>query len=206
MSLKINPKLLGAGLAAPAILAASFLIIPYEGKVVNKQGYHVAYVDAVGVHSACYGQTGKDLYGRTIKKGTTYTEEECLKMLSTTIKKFEKEISQVVKVPYSSPFQQAGVLSFTYNVGVTNLKSSSLLRKLNAKDYGGACGELLKWIYAKGIKLKGLETRRYTERQWCLGNVPQEVTLTYNTLMLAMVKQSSKTPTAILDMNGLSDD
>jgi lysozyme len=184
--------LLASGLSAAAITSALYLIVPLEGEVKNKQGLHVAYIDAVGVPTACFGDTGKDLYGRVIRKGMTYTDAECYQMLGEELKKFENEIKPLVKVPYASPFQQAGILSYTYNVGVTNFKQSTLRKKLNSGDHPGACDELLKWVYAKSIKLKGLETRRGVERQWCLGNVSPDVKVTYSQLMLEMSSQTKR--------------
>lgn len=180
------------GLSASAIIAALFLIIPHEGSVVNKNGLHVAYMDPVGVPTACWGQTGKDLRGRVIRPGMLYTETECLEMLGHEVKRFETQVDALVKVPYASPFQKAGIISFTYNVGVGNLQKSTLLKKLNTGNHAGACDELIKWIYARGIKLKGLETRRGVERQWCLGNVSPDVRLTYSEAMLEMIKQTSQ--------------
>ena len=189
---KTSKTLLASGLSASALVGALFLIIPQEGKVVDKQGTHIAYLDAVGVPTACYGQTGKDLHGRTIRVGMRYTEDECLVMLGHEVKKFEDKVDSLVRVPYASPFQKAGVISFTYNVGVGNLQKSTLLKKLNAGKHEAACDELLKWIYARGIKLKGLETRRGVERQWCLGNVSPDVRLTYSEAVLQMIKQASQ--------------
>jgi hypothetical protein len=74
-----------------------------------------------------------------------------------------------------------------------------LRRKLNSGDHAGACDELLKWVYAKGIKLKGLETRRGVERQWCMGNVSPQVRLTYSQLMLEMTTQVAAQTTKAKD-------
>ena len=40
-------------LSVVAITTILFLIIPQEGSVVDKKGVHVAYIDAVGVPTAC---------------------------------------------------------------------------------------------------------------------------------------------------------
>lgn len=197
MALNQNSKVMVAkgvakGLSAAAIISMIFLIIPQEGKVVNKQGIHIAYLDAVGVPTACYGQTGVDLHGRAIRPGMRYTEAECVEMLTHEVSKFEKRVDDLVKVPYASPFQKAGVLSFTYNVGVGNLQKSTLLKKLNSGNHPAACDELLDWLYAKGVALPGLKTRRSVERQWCLGNVPPDVRVTYSELMIEMIKQTSQ--------------
>lgn len=170
------------GLTAGTALSA-YLIIPHEGEVRDKDGYHVAYVDPVGIHTACWGQTGKDHLGRTIRQGMKYTDEDCTIMLGNSLMSFEKQINSLVKVPYTSPYQQAAVTSFTYNVGVGSLRSSTLLRMLNAKEYDKACEQLTRWVYAKKQILKGLVTRRTVEYKWCMGDVPLTIEQAYQELL-----------------------
>jgi len=189
---QISKWLAGAGVSVATALAGGYLIIPHEGAVKDKEGMHVAYLDAVGIPTICYGQTGKDLYGRTIKLGMKLTEEECLEMLSKTLIKFENQIDKYVKHKYASDYQKAMLVSFTYNVGIGNLASSTLLRKLNAGDHVGVCDELSKWVYAKKKKLPGLVVRRKDEEQWCLGYVPKEASKTYSEMVLLTAATTDK--------------
>lgn len=69
----------------------------------------------------------------------------------------------MVEVPLNQN-QFDALASFTYNLGETNLSSSTLLKKLNAKDYTGASNEFLKWNRAGGKVLNGLVRRREAER------------------------------------------
>ena len=55
------------------------------------------------------------------------------------------------------------LVSFAYNVGIGNLKSSTLLRKLNAGDYDGAALEFHRWKRSNGRVLPGLVRRRAAE-------------------------------------------
>ena len=57
----------------------------------------------------------------------------------------------------------AGVLSFTYNVGVGALRASTLRRRINAGDWLGAQVEMRKWVRGGGGILPGLVTRRAVE-------------------------------------------
>lgn len=166
------------GTSMALALSGGYLTVPWEGAVVKDGVYHT-YRDSVGVPTTCFGETNKDHRGQPIKMGNTYTEAECLEMLTNTLISFEKQMDSYVKVPYKSDFMKASLLDFTYNVGVGAFSKSTLLRKLNAKDYDGACDELLRWKYAGGQVLKGLERRRTEERQWCIGEVPYEARLTY---------------------------
>lgn len=54
--------------------------------------------------------------------------------------------------------------SFAFNLGTGNLRSSTLLKKLNANDRAGAADQFLRWVRADGKVLPGLVKRRAAER------------------------------------------
>lgn len=157
-------KLLGVGLGSALAISGAFIVAPFEGKE-NK-----AYIDPIGIVTVCYGNTGKEAV-----LGKTYTDDQCLDQMATDLKEHDKQLLSVVKVPFKSDYQHAAMLSFVYNAGIGNFSSSTMLKKLNAKDYDGSCQELTKWVYAKGKKLNGLVTRRTKEYLYCMGKVPVEV-------------------------------
>lgn len=64
------------------------------------------------------------------------------------------------------------IVGWAYNVGTGAACSSTLVRKLKAGDYTGACNELPRWVYVAGRKVRGLEVRREKERAQCLGLAP----------------------------------
>lgn len=159
----LQKKLIALGLSSSVALSGAYLVAPSEGLVLG------TYKDPVGIVTSCFGHTGPEL-----KMGQRFTEDECVKQLGEDLVKHDKQLASVVKVPYKSDYQHAALLSFTYNVGIGNVKSSTMLRKLNSYDYDGACYELTKWVFAtnKGVKvkLKGLVIRRTNEFNWCMGN------------------------------------
>lgn len=157
-------KLLGVGLASSLALAGSFLIAPSEGLVTK------TYLDPVNILTSCRGHVGSEL-----KLGQTFTVDQCDKVFAEDLIKHDKQLMSVVKVPFKSDYQHAAMLSFVYNAGIGNFSSSTMLKRLNTGNYGGACLELTRWIYAKGKKLNGLVTRRTKEYQFCMGEVPLEV-------------------------------
>lgn len=55
------------------------------------------------------------------------------------------------------------LVSFCFNVGAGNFRSSTLLKKLNAGDRGAVPTELNRWVFAGGKKLEGLARRRKAE-------------------------------------------
>ncbi len=56
------------------------------------------------------------------------------------------------------------LVSFAFNLGPANLKSSTLLRKVNSGDVNGAADEFLKWNHAGGQGPAGLTARRNAEK------------------------------------------
>jgi lysozyme len=60
------------------------------------------------------------------------------------------------------------LVSWTFNAGVGSMEHSTLLRLLNAGGYAVVPSQLLKWVYAAGVKEPGLVRRRDAEIMlWC---------------------------------------
>lgn len=132
------------------------LISSFEGIRLN------AYDDGVGVWTIGIGTT---VYpnGVIVKKGDKCTLEQALKYLQHDLKSFEKTVNESVKVPLSQN-QFDALVSLAYNIGSGAFKNSTLLKKLNAKDYAGAADQFLVWNKGGGKVLKGLVRRREAER------------------------------------------
>lgn len=106
-------------------------------------------------------------YGHTtgVKLGDTITQADADRYLLQDIKRFEQAVSALVKVPINTN-QFSALVSFTFNVGVSNLKSSTLLKKLNLRDYKGCSNEFERWVYGSNKKpLEGLKKRRKLEKE-----------------------------------------
>ncbi len=121
-----------------------------------------AYQDAVGVWTIGYGTT------RGVKPGQEISEAQAEALLKTDLNRFERAVSQSVRIPVNDN-QFAALVSFTYNVGSGALKRSTLLKKLNRRDIYGASNEFLRWNRAGGRILAGLTRRRKAERALFLG-------------------------------------
>lgn len=93
------------------------------------------------------------------------TNDEALELLKVTMDTFAKQVGKMVTAPLNQN-QFNALVSFTFNVGVTNLKNSTLLKLVN-KDPNqlAIANEFLKWVNAGGQKIKGLENRRIKESQ-----------------------------------------
>ena len=126
------------------------------------EGYRqVDYYDPVSIPTACFGHT------ETASVGVARDLAGCEDLLLDDVRERQAMVLQHATVPLNDN-QLAALTSFVYNVGEQAYKDSTLLKKLNSGDYTGACNELLRWVYAKGIKLGGLVKRREQERMLCL--------------------------------------
>ena len=121
-----------------------------------------AYDDGVGVWTIGYGTTA--INGVAVKKGDTCTAEQAKSYMAQDLKKFESSINTSVKVPLNQN-QFDALVSLTYNIGIGAFKSSTLLKKLNAKDYKGAAEQFPRWNRGGGRVLNGLIKRRKIEME-----------------------------------------
>ena len=119
------------------------------------------YVDAVGVLTIGYGHTGSD-----VTEGHKITEEEAERLLLKDVASFESAVNTFTNVRLNQNEYDA-LVSFSYNVGLGNLKKSTLLKLLNKGEYNKTAVEFKRWCKARVngnyVKLPGLVKRRYAE-------------------------------------------
>ena len=138
------------------------LVQSFEGceKAVKGPRRFKAYLDPVGILTIGWGHTNAT--GRKFAAGSVWTQAECDAALREDMAKFESGVRSLVKVEIEQ-CQFDALVSFAYNCGIGNLKSSTLLRKVNRRDFSGAAREFGKWNKAGGRVLKGLTRRRAAE-------------------------------------------
>lgn len=109
--------------------------------------------------------------GRTegVKIGDkTEPVRELVYLLNNLEGKYAAAVRRCVTVPlYQHEFD--AYVSLTYNIGTTAFCGSTLVRKLNAGDYAGACAEIKRWDRFQGKPLRGLTIRREAEYKQCMG-------------------------------------
>ena len=151
----MNSRLLVGGL----VLSAAGLV-----GIVQWEGYRdAAYVPVPGdVPTIGFGTT------EGVKLGDRITPPMALARALKDASKFEGAVKKCVTVPLHQHEYDA-YTSFAYNVGVNAFCGSTLVRKLNAEDYAGACAELSRWTRGPQGVLQGLVNRREKERAQCEG-------------------------------------
>lgn len=145
-------------IAALALSAAALV-----GIAVHEGYSDRAYRPVAGdVPTIGFGTTGG------VKMGDTITPPKALARALEDIQAFEGALKRCVKVPLHQHEYDA-YLSLSYNIGAAAFCGSTLVRKLNAQDYDGACEEILRWDKFQGRPLAGLTRRRQEEYRKCIG-------------------------------------
>jgi GH24 family phage-related lysozyme (muramidase) len=118
------------------------------------------YKDAAGYPTIGYGHLIKA--GESYKQGSCITQAQGESLLRGDLGTAESCVNGAVKRTLNGN-QFSALVSFTFNLGCGNFKSSTLLSKLNAGDFGAVCSELARWNKAGGKVLPGLTRRRAAE-------------------------------------------
>lgn len=118
-----------------------------------------AYRDIVGVLTIGYGHTGSDVYD-----GQVISQDEADALLLSDLANFEADVTSYVATTINGN-QFAALVSFAYNLGISALHGSTLLRLVNQGDFDDAALEFPKWDKAGGQVVLGLARRRAAEQQ-----------------------------------------
>jgi lysozyme len=126
------------------------------------------YMDPVGIPTICYGHTGPE-----VRMGMKLTVDQCNQVLLYDIRKHQVPIMQghpqnCIRNAPLTPNQRDAVTIFTFNVGNTAFCSSTMAKRLAARDYIGASDQFARWnkgrVNGRMIVLRGLTRRRADER------------------------------------------
>ena len=121
-----------------------------------------AYLDSVGVPSIGYGHT------KDVKIGMKITQEEAEKFLRSDIAPIEKALNGLNINLSQGEFD--ALVSWCFNLGLGNFKSSTMYRFIVAKKSDlEITDQMVKWHNAGGKPLLGLKRRRCEEANLFLG-------------------------------------
>ena len=131
------------------------LIKKFEGCELN------AYKCAAGVWTIGYGHT------KDVQEGDVWDKEKAEFMLWRELEdEYEVYVNDFVTVPINQ-CQFDALVSWVYNLGPANLKSSTMLKKLNAGKYEEVPNQIKRWnkatVDGERKVLAGLTRRREAE-------------------------------------------
>ena len=115
-------------------------------------------------------------YGHTagVKDGDICTKEEAESLLASDLEEFEGYVDKYVEVDLTQS-QRNAIIAWTFNLGPRSLKSSTMLKELNAGNYEKVPSEMKRWNKAGGKVLDGLIRRREAESLLFQGKAWHEV-------------------------------
>lgn len=123
----------------------------------------VAYkpTKAERLYTIGYGHSAGD-----VRAGMRITEEKAEELLRRDLFFVERFINGIPKIKTQGQFD--ALVSFTYNVGIGNLKRSTLLKKImHDAPTAEIQRKFMKWVYSGGKKLDGLlKRRRWEAERW----------------------------------------
>jgi GH24 family phage-related lysozyme (muramidase) len=93
------------------------------------------------------------------------TQKQADDILRRDLVKYETAVAGMVTVDLTQ-HQFDVLVDFAYNAGVGNLKTSTLLKKVNGSKFEDVPAELMKWNKGGGKVLPGLVRRRQAEGAW----------------------------------------
>jgi len=124
-----------------------------------------AYQCSAGVWTIGYGHT------KDVEEGDTISKDQAEEMLVEELHEYENYVNEYVNVALSQN-QFDALVSWVYNLGPANLKSSTMLKVLNDGKYEDVPYQMKRWNKAGGKVLDGLVRRReaeallYQGREW----------------------------------------
>lgn len=132
---------------------AAEIIKPFEGLRLK------SYKCPAGIWTIGWGHTGPEVF-----EGMEITLEEAESFLMDDMLEADQAVFDYVDVNLTEE-QRAALVSFIFNLGAGNFRSSTLLKLINAGDFEAAAKQFGRWTKAKGIELAGLVKRREAEKK-----------------------------------------
>lgn len=151
------------------------LLISFEGLRLN------AYLDSSGKPTIGYGCTFYE-NGDPVRLGDTISPEEAMRLFKSLVDNtFEKGVRDNLRVELK-PNQIDALTSLCYNIGVTALKNSTVLRLINSEAAREDIEKAWKmWRMSGGQVLQGLVNRRERELEYYYSHEPVASTVTVTT-------------------------
>ncbi|MDX8393693.1 MAG: lysozyme [Mariprofundales bacterium] len=103
-----------------------------------------------------------ELNGVEVPYSERFNEQQVMDLLEKDLVRFNKAVNKKVTVDLNQN-QFDALISFAFNVGNGNFKSSTLLKLLNKGQYEEVPAQFRRWNKAGGRVVEGLKNRREKE-------------------------------------------
>lgn len=119
---------------------------------------NISYKCSAGKNTIGWGHVIKPL--EKIEQPISLGKAE--ELLYSDLKWAEEAVNNYVKTTINQN-QFDALVCLVFNIGATNFKNSTLLKVLNEGSLDKVPVQFMRWVFAGGKKLKGLENRRFAE-------------------------------------------
>lgn len=135
------------------------IIKKYEGLSLKP------YLCPAGIPTIGYGSTYYEDGSKVTMKDYPITKQKAELLLLNVVVDFERGVNRLVTATINQN-QFDALVSFSYNVGLGSLKSSTLLKRVNNNPQDAdICYQFSRWNKAGGKVLEGLTRRRKEEAE-----------------------------------------
>lgn len=107
--------------------------------------------------------TTTDEQGNPIPPGTIWPRDRALARFKAELAEFGKGVDLLLAGKPATAAQKAALVSLAYNIGLTGLSRSTVLKRHRTGDYAGAADAFGMWNRAGGKVMPGLTRRRAAE-------------------------------------------
>lgn len=149
----------GALVSPDPVTIAAILCRKFEGLYLGP------YLCPAGVPTIGYGSTYYPDGRRVTLKDRSITRAEAEAMLMWMLKTVYLPAVILLCPNVKHPGRIAGLIDFTFNLGGSRLKTSTLRRRVNDERWEDVPDEYRKWVMGGGKKLRGLVLRREADIQ-----------------------------------------
>lgn len=150
-------------------------IIKWEGCKKNP------YLDVAGVPTIGVGFTTYLDGTKVAMQDPPLDDIQIDRILDQKLNEFSRGVKTILGSELLAVMPQQSIdalISFAYNLGIGNLQKSTLLKKIKAdkNDLPAIKAEFMKWVYAGGKVVKGLQRRREDEFEMYMSGILSQYT------------------------------
>ena len=126
--------------------------------------YLKPYLCPAGVPTIGYGATFYQDGKKVSLRDKPITREQAEDLLMYHLKQYFLKEVLLLCYTLDTESKAASILDFAFNVGLGNLRISTLRKRILSKNWEGVPNQLMRWNKAQGKVLKGLTLRREAEK------------------------------------------
>lgn len=120
------------------------------------------YYDPVGLPTIGYGHLLSRTAWAPLNQFPAISVAQAEALLRADLMKAAGAVMRMVKVKLTAN-QIAALIDFVFNAGAGNFEISTVRKVINRGDLAAVPAQLMRWVYAKGVRLPGLVKRRKAE-------------------------------------------